>query len=177
MPVKVDREGATRRAPAVVESDEQLGALEPIRLGALERALRPIPAIVVYLGTNPNMSVAFPGVVDVVAAVDGFPEIRTPLEEGGNSSYDFRRLDARMRPIVERQYKGPEAHLAGKPSLPIDHPIHLYELFIKQAPDGGQEFEVLARPKYQDELKNFFLDRAKVNKTRARATEIVTKEG
>lgn len=180
MPKAVSREGESRGAVGVAEPDESLGVLEqPIELGALEKALRPIKATVVYLGTNPNMSVAFPGVVDIVkASEDGvFPEIRTPLEEGGNSSYDFRRLDERRRPIVERQYQGPKSHLVGKPCLVIDHPVHLYELFMRQSADGSKEFVVLGGPKVQAELTQFFFDRARVNKRAAREHELVTKEG
>ena len=181
MPKAVKHEGETRGGVEIAppEVDEQLAGLQSIQIGALEKALRPIKATVVYLGTNPNMSVCLPGSVDVVAASDDgeFPEVRTPLEEGGNSSYDFRRLDSRQRPILERQFKGPQSHLRGRPCVVIDHPIHLYEIYKRQGQDGSKEFEILAGPAAQLELTAFFLDRARVNKMAAREHELVTKEG
>lgn len=160
-----------------------LGAVQPVQLAAPRRRA-PVfdDAVVIYLGTRRNMSVALRGNLSVMKAeeydaqTDKVREIvlKEIPEDGGDgiTSYDFTTHDIVGRLIRERLVPRDHPTLgmyAGKAVQRVEHPDHLFHFYRA---GGGQEFAVVVPQHRIQEMQAYFLERARA--ARAHEDEVAS---
>lgn len=134
-----------------------------------------VDAKVVYLGSNPKMSLSLKGRLVVETAGNG-KQIRTPTR-AGREHYDFASTGSDGELIEGRTMppNHPLIEVRGRPFCGCAHPDHLFEFSQQRDPATKQPlFRIVASAQNMSLIQEYVQAKLRVKKSADRTMELVT---